>query len=225
MLLYISGGIGFALSIAAIVLIVLFHIKDKSKLLPVILYIFGFILFLGSGFMHHIGFSFSGSSDPEGPLNLTGQWKQTNSESEDTYQGIYISKDTIEIYWVSDGGQTSVLYWAGTFTPPEDNPKEYTWESENDTGRTDASLLGSSDETKAFTYKKGKLTYAASALGVTSKIEAEPQDWGYTPAAQTPDTSSTDPADVEGDAEAEPAVALPEPEEPNPEDLSTPDVP
>lgn len=55
-MLYITGGVGFVLSILAIILVLIFHKKDKSKLIPVILYCFGLILFLGSGFLHWRGF-------------------------------------------------------------------------------------------------------------------------------------------------------------------------
>ena len=58
MLLYITGGVGFGLSILAILLIVLLHKKGKSKLIPIILYCLGFILFIGSGFLHWRGFVF-----------------------------------------------------------------------------------------------------------------------------------------------------------------------
>jgi len=56
MLLYITGGVGFVLSILAIFLLRLFHKKDKKKRIPIILYVVGFILFMGSGFLHWRGF-------------------------------------------------------------------------------------------------------------------------------------------------------------------------
>jgi len=56
MLFYITGGIGFVLSILAIVLVLLAHKKDKSKRIPLILYLVGFLLFMGSGFLHWRGF-------------------------------------------------------------------------------------------------------------------------------------------------------------------------
>jgi len=56
MLLYITGGVGFVLSILAIMLVFLCHKKDKSKRIPLILYLVGFLLFMGSGFLHWRGF-------------------------------------------------------------------------------------------------------------------------------------------------------------------------
>ena len=117
-------------------------------------------------------------SAPE-PLNLEGEWKQTNSNSDDTYQGIYIAGDTIEIYWVMEGDDMTALYWAGSFEAPSDASEPYEWDSQNDTDRTASALMASSDESKTFTYKNGKITYTASALGETVTVEAEQSDWGY----------------------------------------------
>lgn len=53
------------------------------------------------------------------PLDLTGEWIQTNQNAEDQYQVAVITDHTIEVYWVSDGGDTKALYWAGTYVAPE----------------------------------------------------------------------------------------------------------
>ena len=51
----------------------------------------------------------SPSTSPTVPPDLSGQWKQINSDSEDNYQGAIVDGDIIEIYWVSDGGDTYSL--------------------------------------------------------------------------------------------------------------------
>lgn len=56
MLLYITGGVGFVFCILALLLIAVLHKKNKSKLIPLIMYALGFVLFLGSGFLHWKGF-------------------------------------------------------------------------------------------------------------------------------------------------------------------------
>ena len=56
MVFYITGGVGFVLSVLGIVLVLLFHKKDKKKLIPIIMYCLGLVLFLGSGFLHWRGF-------------------------------------------------------------------------------------------------------------------------------------------------------------------------
>ena len=120
----------------------------------------------------------SGSGEKEDipqPPDLIGEWKQTNSNSEDSYQSATITEDTIEIYWVSDGGDTKSLYWAGTYVAPTTADEPYVWDSENDHSKTDVSLLASGDDTKTMTYQDGVLSYEASALGTTMKIKLEKQ--------------------------------------------------
>lgn len=51
--------------------------------------------------------------------DLSGNWKQINSDSETSYQSATIEGETIEIYWVDEEGETKSLYWAGTFIAPE----------------------------------------------------------------------------------------------------------
>ncbi|OPZ87913.1 MAG: hypothetical protein BWY74_03287 [Firmicutes bacterium ADurb.Bin419] len=41
---------------------------------------------------------------------LTGEWKQSNSKSNDSFQSAKITTNTIEIYLVSDNGDTKSLY-------------------------------------------------------------------------------------------------------------------
>lgn len=113
------------------------------------------------------------------PLDLSGEWKQTNSNSSDSYQALYISENGIEAYWVVEDENTTALYWAGTFEPPTDNNEPYSWTSTNDHDRTSGALLASGDDTKTFTYEGGKLTYSVSAFGETVEVEAAKQEWGY----------------------------------------------
>lgn len=109
------------------------------------------------------------------PLDLSGSWKQTNSNSEESWQEATIEGDTIIINWVSDGGDTKSLYWAGTYVAPTDATDAYSWTSENDTEQTSKAMLASGDETKAFTYENGTLSYEASALGTTTTVKLEKQ--------------------------------------------------
>jgi len=106
---------------------------------------------------------------------LTGEWKQSNSKSEETFHAATISGDTIEIYWVSDNGDTKSLYWAGSFIAPTTADETYTWDSKNDHSKTDSAMLASSDDTKTMTYQNGVLSYEASAMGTTTKVKLEKQ--------------------------------------------------
>ena len=114
------------------------------------------------------------SSAPAAP-DLTGDWKQVNAASEDSYQVATIQGDTIEIYWVTESSETKSLYWAGTFVAPETADEPYTWESANDTEKTDSALLASGDETKTFTYQDGQISYDVSAMGMTQTVRLEKQ--------------------------------------------------
>ena len=115
----------------------------------------------------------SSSVEESEPLDLTGTWKQVNSNSEDTWQEATISGDIIEINWVSDNGDTKALYWAGSYIAPTEDTDTYTWDSVNDHEKTDSALLASGDDTKTFTYENGQLTYEASAMGVTTTVRLE----------------------------------------------------
>lgn len=107
------------------------------------------------------------------PLDLTGEWTQSNKNSEDSYQVATISGDTITINWVSNGGDTESLYWAGSYVAPTEATDSYSWESANDTEQTDKAMLASSDATKAFKYENGVLSYEASAMGTTTTVKME----------------------------------------------------
>lgn len=101
------------------------------------------------------------------PEDLTGEW--TESDPADQYQMATITADTIEVYWVSDGGDTKSLYWAGTFVPPTETGG-YTWTSQNDTSKTDGAMLASSAETKDFTFSGDEISYEVTALGTTKTV-------------------------------------------------------
>jgi hypothetical protein len=107
---------------------------------------------------------------PAVPADLAGDWVQSNSKSEDSYQAATITADTIEINWISDGGDTFSLYWAGSYVAPT-AAGSFTWESANDTSKTGSAMLASGDPTKEFTYENEVISYQASALGTTTKIE------------------------------------------------------
>lgn len=111
--------------------------------------------------------------EPAAPPDLTGEWKQINSNSDDAWQAAIITGDTITIDWVSDGGDVKSLYWAGTFTAPATADEPYSWDSANDKEQTGKALLASGDDTKTFTYADGQLSYEASALGTTMTIRME----------------------------------------------------
>mgnify|MGYP000422226887 CR=1 FL=1 len=106
-------------------------------------------------------------------IDLTGEWEQSDKNSEDSYQIATITEGTIEVYWVSDGGDTTSLYWAGTYEAPEAGVDSYSWDSVNDTEKTGMALMASGDETKTFTYENEQISYSVTALGVTTTVRLE----------------------------------------------------
>lgn len=116
----------------------------------------------------------SNTSEKQIP-DLTGEWKQENSKSDDSYQSATINGDTITIYWVSNNGDTKSLYWAGSFVAPTTADEPYSWDSKNDHSKTESSLLASSDDSKTMTYENGILSYEASAMGTTTNIKLKKQ--------------------------------------------------
>lgn len=112
-------------------------------------------------------------NDPPAPPDLTGEWKQINSNSDESWQSAEITESTIEVYWVTDNGDTKSLYWSGTFVAPETADEPYTWASENDHDKTDMALLASGDDTKEFTYEGEQISYSVTALGTTTTVRLE----------------------------------------------------
>lgn len=78
----------------------------------------------------------SGSSDtvavaatqapPAVPLDLNGDWVQTNSNSESSYRAGKISDGQIVINSLSEAESTRALYWAGTYVDPTEDAESYT---------------------------------------------------------------------------------------------------
>lgn len=112
------------------------------------------------------------SEEPK-KIDLAGDWKQSNSGSDESYQVATIQNDVIEIFWYSEEDETKALYWSGTYAAPEDAKEPYSWVSDNDREKTDGALMASGDDTKTFTYEKGQLSYEVSALGVTQTVRLE----------------------------------------------------
>jgi hypothetical protein len=107
---------------------------------------------------------------PKKAPDLTGGWKQSNPNSEKSYQQATITADKVTVEWVTDGGNSTSIYWVGTFAAPTDASEPYTWTSQRDVEATQSAILASSDATKEFTYKDGMISYKVSALGTTTTV-------------------------------------------------------
>ena len=109
------------------------------------------------------------------PADLTGTWKQTNSGSTDSWMEAEITADTITVQWVSDNGDTKSLYWKGSYSAP-DKAGDWKWTSQGDTAAMQASLLGSQDATKDFTYTKADgVSWETTAMGTTTVVKTAKQ--------------------------------------------------
>lgn len=112
-------------------------------------------------------------------LDLSGNWAQKGKEGSDSFQAGYIKDGVIELFWISDGGDTHMLYWSGSYEPPTSAEDEYTWESVNDKIKTDSALMASGDDTKTFEYKNGEISYEVSIMGQTGTITLVRSDNDY----------------------------------------------
>ena len=94
--------------------------------------------------------------------SLHGTW-----QSQTPHMIAYVDKDSIRITHVFDDGDTA-LYWQGTFRSYITNGKSF--RSKADTEALDLAIFGSTDKTKTFTYKNGRLIFRFSILGTTQKV-------------------------------------------------------
>ncbi|MDN3937540.1 hypothetical protein QWJ39_14625 [Arthrobacter sp. YD4] len=107
--------------------------------------------------------------------DLTGSWKQSNPNSEKSYQQATITADAITVNWVTDGGNTTSTYWVGTYKAPAGSNGSYSWTSQRDVEATKSALLASSDATKEFTYDGDVISYKVSAMGTTTTVKLKKQ--------------------------------------------------
>ena len=114
------------------------------------------------------------------PLDLTGNWAQKGKEGSDSFQAGYIKDGIIELFWISDGGDTHMLYWSGSYEAPTSADDEYAWESVNDKIKTDSALMASGDDSKTFNYKNGEISYEVSIMGQTGTVTLVRSDNDYT---------------------------------------------
>lgn len=97
-------------------------------------------------------------------VDLSGEWAEENPG--ESTQVATITADTITINWAQSDG-TRAIYWVGTVETPG---AEGAWTSTRDAEATKSALLASQDDTKAFTFKDGKLSYEVTAMGVTKPV-------------------------------------------------------
>lgn len=112
----------------------------------------------------------SSEPTPTPAPDLTGEWKQNNTKSDDGWTSATITGSTITVEFVTDNGDTRSLFWVGTFTPPADSRQPYTWSSARDKAATENALLASTDDTKDFTFDDGELSFPVSIQGTSTTV-------------------------------------------------------
>ena len=88
------------------------------------------------------------------PPNLNGDWIQVGAEGSNFYQIATITDNTIECFWHVTKDSSEYLYWSGSYAPPEEGSKTYSWTSANNMKRALTSSWALRDESKTFTYNQ-----------------------------------------------------------------------
>lgn len=102
------------------------------------------------------------------PTTMAGHWHQTSNDIPNTKMSADITGDNIRIY-LTLGGATGV-FWDGTFKSPKSMKKPFEVMSQGNQDVLDASLYGSSEKVKLFSYKNGVLTYQFSIMDTSTMI-------------------------------------------------------
>jgi len=102
------------------------------------------------------------TSAPE-PVSLSGDWSYDSEGF--SFSGEVVG-DEITLNLIAQ--DSTGLYWTGTFASEATDGEVIT--SDADTDALAVSLFGSSDPTKDFTFKDGKLTFEFTIMGTTSTV-------------------------------------------------------
>ena len=109
------------------------------------------------------------------PVNLVGLWVQENGDK-NTYMAATIREDgKIGVFFILEGDDTPWTYWVGTYEVPTDGKEEFSWVSKSTYDGN--GLMASSDDTKEFTYKDGKITYPITIQGKSGYLSLVPGEW------------------------------------------------
>jgi hypothetical protein len=104
------------------------------------------------------------------PPDLAGEWKQNNSASADGWMTATITADAVTASFVTNGGDTTSLFWVGSFTPPSDDSSPYVWTSTRDAAATESALLASTDAMKDFSYEDDEISFPVTIAGSTATV-------------------------------------------------------
>lgn len=100
--------------------------------------------------------------------SLVGKWHQTNEGVPGAVESAVITADKITI--TLKLGDSSGVFWAGTFDPNAPATDSYSIVSKGDQSVLSESFYASSETTKTFTYHNGVISYEFSIMGVSATI-------------------------------------------------------
>jgi hypothetical protein len=102
--------------------------------------------------------------------DLAGVRKQNSYATDEGWMAAALSGGTVTANFVTDSGDTTSVFWAGTFTAPHDDTWPYTGTSARDAAATDTAFLASTDATKEFTYEDDEMSFSVSITGSTAIV-------------------------------------------------------
>lgn len=105
------------------------------------------------------------------PANLLGKWEQVNGGIPGVIMTAKITSNKIEI--TRTMGDTSALYWIGTFDTSKKLAETFTTISKGDTARMANEFYASLDSTKTFDYDRGDLSFRFSMMGITTTVHLQ----------------------------------------------------
>ena len=92
--------------------------------------------------------------------DLSGYWTMPGEST--TRLGAEIRDDTIDVYWLMDGGR-KILYWSGSYEAPQTSDLPYTWLSKRNEEKTKNESFVQKDDYKEFTYNGNSLRFSISS--------------------------------------------------------------
>ena len=122
----------------------------------------------GFGTPHGVSSAAAASNISTASNSLQGEYHQTQSGLPKAIMSAVITENKIEITLTMQ--DTTGLFWSGTFDTDAVTSKPFKTTSFGDQKLLDASMYGSSEKTKEFSYDNGDLSYQFSIMGVFTTV-------------------------------------------------------
>jgi hypothetical protein len=120
--------------------------------------------------------AFVSDATPKSASNriVTGEYHQVSNGIKGTYMSAVVTNDRIVVTLKLDSGEegdsdATGTFWDGTFDTSS-TLDSFTVVSDPDLEHLNTSILGSSEDSKEFTYKNGDLSFQFSMLGLNTTV-------------------------------------------------------